>query len=69
MSDRSIRIRRRGETAPEKGDESTPADRFEMVWPLTRQVWAFKQAGSSDEQTRAESRLPRHAVRLRRRGG
>ncbi len=42
---------------------TTPAERISIVWPLTLEVWSFK------EQTDAESRLPRHIVHLRRRAG
>lgn len=41
----------------------TAAERFAMMWPLTRDVWAFK--GAPD----AEPRLPRHTVHIRRSGG
>jgi hypothetical protein len=37
---------------------TTPAERIGMVWPLTLEAWAFK--GMTD----AESRLPRHLVRV-----
>ncbi len=37
---------------------TTPAERLAMVWPLTLEVWSFK------EPTSAESRLQRHVVRL-----
>ena len=40
---------------------TTPAERIEMVWPLTVDVWSFK--GEAD----VESRLPRHVVRVLRR--
>jgi hypothetical protein len=42
---------------------TTPAERISIVWPLTLEVWSFK------EQTDAESRLARHIVHLRRRAG
>ena len=42
---------------------STPAERIGMVWPLTLEAWAFR--GMTD----AESRLPRHLVRVQRREG
>jgi len=70
MDDRQLRIRRLDE--PPSGDDAgqhTPAERVQMVWPLTRQAWAFKQAASQSESDRAQSRLQRHTVRLRRRGG
>lgn len=48
------------------GDASrmSPAERIRMVWQLTLDAWAFKEGDEPDE-----SRLQRHAVRLRRRGG
>jgi len=49
--------------------DRTPAECVQMVWPLTQQAWAFKQPAPSTEEDRAQSRLQRHAVRLRRRGG
>ena len=39
---------------------TTPAERIGMVWPLTLEAWAFR--GMMD----AESRLPRHLVRVHR---
>ncbi len=44
------------------GDATTAAGRLLMVWPITLDAWAF--AGGTD----AESRLPRHVVRIRRGG-
>ena len=59
-------------------ETTTAAERIGMVWPLTKTAWAFKEAGErsraengtpSENQTpRAERRLPRHLVRLHRRG-
>jgi hypothetical protein len=70
MENRPLRVRRRDDPSPENDPaQHTPAERLQMVWPLTRQAWAFKQAASSDKQDRAQSRLQRHTVRLRRRGG
>jgi hypothetical protein len=42
-------------------DDSTPEERLAMVWPLTIQAWAFQGVDV------AESRLPRHLMRLTRR--
>jgi hypothetical protein len=42
-------------------EQTTPAQRLGMMWQLAVDAWAFK--GDS----LAESRLPRHAVRLVRR--
>lgn len=43
--------------------KTTPAERIEMVWPLTLDAWSFKEPMS------AESRLQRHIVRVLRRKG
>lgn len=43
--------------------ETTPAARLGSVWPLTLEVWSFK------ERISAESGLPRHIVHLLRREG
>ncbi len=40
--------------------DTTPAERIGMVWPLTLDAWAFR--GMTD----AQSRLPRHLVRVQR---
>ena len=70
MANRKLRIRRLDEQRSNDDlGEHTPAECVEMVWPLTQQAWAFKQAATSTEEDRAQSRLQRHAVRLRRRGG
>ena len=66
MSDRSqidVRIR----PLAEQGDEedlrvASMAERIQMMWQLTADAWAFK------EGSEVESRLPRHVVRLERRG-
>jgi hypothetical protein len=42
---------------------TSPAERLAMVWPLTLEVWSFKEPIS------AESRLQRHVVRVVRRKG
>lgn len=44
-------------------NETTPAERLGMVWPITVDVWAFK------DRSRAQSRLQRHIVRFYRRAG
>jgi hypothetical protein len=41
--------------------ERTPGERLAMMWPLARDAWTFK-----GEPQRAESRLQRHALRVRR---
>lgn len=42
---------------------TTAAERLAMMWPLTVQAWAFMG------EDVAESRLPRHVVRIIRREG
>jgi hypothetical protein len=81
MPDRSLgrtaTISKRGNERPSNDDlaGSTPAERVGMVWPLTKTAWAFKEAGdrsrgeNANETPRAQQRLSRHLVRLRRRGG
>lgn len=41
----------------------SPCKRLELMWQLTVDAWSFK------ENFDAESRLPRHIVSVRRRGG
>jgi hypothetical protein len=48
--------------ASEPPSAPTAAERLAMVWPLTLDAWAFKGAPIG------ESRLPRHVVRVVRRG-
>lgn len=45
------------------GTRRSAAERISMMWRLARDAWAFK-----GEAERAESRLQRHAVRVRRGG-
>lgn len=57
------RLGRLGDDDDESFVESlTPAQRMELVWPLTRQVWAFVD-GTEDEP-----RLRRHVGRVVRGG-
>lgn len=56
------------QTLSEQGKDSdlkdtTPIERLEMMWQLALDAWAFKG------ESVAESRLPRHVVRLLRRAG
>lgn len=44
--------------------ERTASERLAMMWQLARDAWTFK-----GDPEHAESRLQRHAVRVRRRGG
>lgn len=48
---------------PYDGTGRSAAERIGMMWRLARDTWAFK-----GEAERAESRLQRHAVRVRRGG-
>lgn len=60
----TIRIGKLGDRKFEVGTaNTTPEQRLEMVWPLTVQAWAFKGVDV------AESRLPRHLIRITRRAG
>ena len=43
-------------------DESTPAERLLMVWPLTLDCWAFTPGAKND----AEPEFLRHVVRVQR---
>lgn len=66
MTDRSeyeVRIRR----LADQGDEddlrgTTMAERIEMMWQLAVDAWSFQEGFD------VESRLPRHVVRIERRG-
>jgi hypothetical protein len=82
VMERTVTVRKRGEERPSNDDlqERTPAECVSMVWPLTQSAWAFKEAGERSrtgedgpteetEASHAQQRLPRHLVRLRRRGG
>jgi hypothetical protein len=62
MSDPApVRIRGLHERTEDNDFEGmTPAERVGMMWQLTLDAWAFQ--GSGD----AESRLPRHIVRVQR---
>jgi hypothetical protein len=59
---RSIRIQKLSEQGKESDlRETTPAERLAMMWQLALDAWAFKG------EPLAESRLPRHIVRVLRR--
>jgi hypothetical protein len=62
---RRIRVRSLGE-AEELSDVAhlTPGERMGLMWQLAIDAWTFK-----GEPEHAESRLQRHAVRVRRGGG
>lgn len=66
-SDRSNWVVRKS-TLQEQDDDPdvaamTPAERMEMMWPLALDAWAFMG------EPVVEPRLPRHIVRVLRRGG
>jgi hypothetical protein len=59
-----VRVRRLADQGKETDLQgSTPAERLAMMWPLAVDAWAFMG------EPVAESRLPRHIVRVLRRGG
>jgi hypothetical protein len=63
MRDRVVRVRR----LPDQGEErdlnqTTPSERLSMMWQLALDAWAFMG------EPLAESRLPRHVVRIVQRG-
>ena len=66
MIDRSTYPERKGRLSDQGVEDdlrdTTVAERLEMVWQLTLDAWAFKGEP-------VEPRLPRHVVRLERRGG
>ena len=66
MKERDLRIKFspvRSEEGPDENDLFlTMEERIAMVWPLTVDAWAFKG------DPVAESRLPRHIVRILRGG-
>ena len=62
---REIAVRKKALHEPEQEDDlrgKTPQDWLEMMWPLTLNVWAFK------EKLDVEPRLQRHVVVFARRG-
>lgn len=61
----SLRVRtiaRLDDVAGQDTLDLTPEERVAMMWPLAQSVWAV-----SDQASHAESRLPRHVVRVHRR--
>ena len=62
---KKILVRKRSLHDPEVNDlkGKTPAELIGMMWQLTLDAWSFK------EKLDAESRLQRHVVVLKRRGG
>jgi hypothetical protein len=62
MQERIVRVQKLAEQGNETDlDQSTPAQRLSMMWQLALDAWAFKG------ESLAESRLPRHVVRVVRR--
>lgn len=60
---RTIRIRKLADQEHEPDlRHTTPAERLGMMWQLALDAWAFKG------EPLAEPRLPRHVVRVVRRG-
>ena len=63
MQTRVVRVRKLTDQGGETDlEQTTPAQRLGMMWELAVDAWAFTG------ESLAESRLPRHAVRLVRRG-
>ena len=59
---RQIRVLRLSEQTDESDlKQTTPQERWAMMWQLAQDAWAFRG------ESRAESRLPRHIVRVLRR--
>ena len=58
---RLVRVQRIGEVQSSDVSGLSPAERIGMMWQLAQDAWTFK-----GEPERAESRLQRHVVRLRR---
>lgn len=63
MRDRVVRVRRLPDQEEERDlNQTTPSERLSMMWQLALDAWAFKG------ESLAESRLPRHVVRIVQRG-
>ena len=61
---RTLRVRKLTDQGHEPDlQQTTPAERLGMMWQLAVEGWAFKG------EPVAESRLPRHAIRVVRRAG
>ena len=59
---RQIRVLRLSEQTNDSDlKQTTPQERWAMMWQLAQDAWAFRG------ESRAESRLPRHIVRVLRR--
>ena len=59
---RALPVREEGKQADVKG--LTAGERIDLMWQLVVDAWTFK-----GEPERAESRLQRHVVRVKRGGG
>jgi addiction module HigA family antidote len=59
---RPIRVKSLRGPAPRDERTASPEERIAMVWPLSVAAWSFKEGAS------VERRLPRHVVRVVRRG-
>jgi hypothetical protein len=59
-NDVTLRIIRGSDPGTPAGAELSAPDRLRMMWQLTLDAWAFKGDDS------AQSRLPRHVVRVER---
>jgi hypothetical protein len=63
MRDRVVRVRRLPDQEEESElNQTTPSERLCMMWQLALDAWAFMG------ESLAESRLPRHVVRIVQRG-
>lgn len=63
MRDRVVRVRRLPDQEEESElNQTTPSERLSMMWQLALDAWAFMG------ESLAESRLPRHVVRIVQRG-
>jgi hypothetical protein len=57
MCDRIVRVHKLTDQGKEMDlNQTTPAQRLDMMWQLALDAWAFKG------ESLAESRLPRHVV-------
>ncbi|ACY49584.1 hypothetical protein [Rhodothermus marinus] len=71
MRRRTITLRRLTRAEAEDYEEAvrdlTLAERIALVWPLTVEAWSLRQRDPETPAFDAQSRLPRHIVRLYRR--
>ncbi|MGH9769723.1 MAG: hypothetical protein ACREAB_20055 [Blastocatellia bacterium] len=65
---RAIRVQKLGRQEKETDlREYSPAELLAMMWQLALDAWAFKEAVTGEKD--AQSRLPRHVVRVLRPAG